>query len=408
MGIYKQKKLVLVKIYYLSTAFDIAKKISFQKEKTYTRFIVRLSIAATAISVAAIILTLGIVNGFQKSISNKVYEFWGDIRVASVNGIPLELSQDPKVMMSDSIESITPFINQSSVLSYGQEIEGVVVKGIPTNSKIPFISKGSVFNMQDTSGNDIIISDAIANKLKIPLDSSIRIYLLNSGNIVQRKMKVIGFYHSGIEEYDRQFVLMDIKTVRKLINNYSQIEGYSIQVKKDIPVDKVNEGLLKKIPKNWVATPIKDYYPQIFDWINVQNVNKNVTITILLIIAIVNLLTCLFILMLERVNMIGTLTAMGASHSFIRQIFLYQASFICWMGIGIGSIIGIGFALFQQKFNLIQLDESAYFIKYLPIHINWLQVLLVIISTAVISYVSFLIPTLWIKKIAPAKAIKFD
>ena len=112
--------------------------------------------------------------------------------------------------------------------------------------------------------------------------------------------------------------------------------------------------------------------------------------------------------MLERVNMIGTLTAMGASHSFIRQIFLYQASFICWMGIGIGSFIGIGFALFQQKFNLIQLDESAYFIKYLPIHIHWLQVLLVIISTAVISYVSFLIPTLWIKKIAPAKAIKFD
>ena len=126
----------------------------------------------------------------QKSISNKVYEFWGDIRVASVNGIPLELSQDPKVMMSDSIESITPFINQSSVLSYGQEIEGVVVKGIPTNSKIPFISKGSVFNMQDTSGNNIIISDAIANKLKIPLDSSIRIYLLNSGNIVQRKMTI--------------------------------------------------------------------------------------------------------------------------------------------------------------------------------------------------------------------------
>ena len=123
-------------------------------------------------------------------------------------------------------------------------------------------------------------------------------------------------------EVNKKFVLIDIKTIRKLINNYTQIEGYSIQVKKDFPVDKVNEGLLNKIPKNWVATPIKDKYPQIFDWINVQNVNKNVTITILLIIAIVNLLTCLFILMLERVNMIGTLTAMGASHSFIRQIFL--------------------------------------------------------------------------------------
>jgi lipoprotein-releasing system permease protein len=392
----------------LSTAFDIAKKISFQKEKTYTRFIVRLSIAATAISVAAIILTLAIVNGFQKSISNKVYQFWGDIRVGSINGLPLELSEDPKIMQSDSIESITPFINQSAVLAYGQDIEGVVIKGMPASSKIPLLTKGQVFNVQDTNNNEIIISDAISNKLKIPLDSNIRVYLLNSGNIVQRKLKVIGFYHTGIEEYDRQYVLMNIKTVKKLLNNYTQVEGYTIHLKNEMPVEKVNEGLINKIPKNWVATPIKEYYPQIFDWINVQNVNKNVTITILLIIAIVNLLTCLFILMLERVNMIGTLASMGASHSFIRKIFLYQASFICWMGIGIGSFLGIGLALLQQKFNFIQLDESAYFIKYLPIHINWMQVLLVIVSTAIISYISFLIPTLWIKKIAPAKAIKFD
>ena len=397
-----------MKIYYLSTAFDIARKISFQKEKTYTRFIVRLSIAATAISVAAIILTLAIVNGFQQSISDKVYQFWGHIRVASVSGEPIELNQNTNVLWSDSVASVTPFINQSCVLSYGPDIEGVVMKGIPANSKIPFIIKGTVFNIQDTSRNDIIISDALANKLKIPLDSSIRIYLLNNGNVVQRKMKVIGFYHSGIEEYDRQFVIVDIKTIQKLLNNYAQIEGFAVGLKKDMPVDLVNDGLLHKMPKNWVATPIKEYYPQIFDWINVQNVNKNVTISILLIIAIVNLLTCLFILMLERVNMIGTLSALGASHSFLRQIFLYQASFICWMGIGIGSGIGIGFALLQQQFHFIQLDESAYFIKNLPIHINWLQVLLVIICTAIVSYASFLIPTLWIKKIAPAKAIKFD
>jgi lipoprotein-releasing system permease protein len=397
-----------MKIKYLSTAFDIAKKISFQKEKTYTRFIVRLSIAATSISVAAIILTLAIVNGFQKSISDKVYQFWGHIRVASVSGEPMELKQEAAVLWSDSVASVTPFINQSCVLSYGPDIEGVVMKGVPANSKIPFIIKGAVFNTQDTSRNDIIISDALANKLKIPLDSNIRIYLLNNGNVVQRKMKVIGFYHSGIEEYDRQFVIVDIKTVQKLLNNYTQIEGFAVGLKKDMPVDKVSDGMLHKIPKNWVATPINEYYPQIFDWINVQNVNKNVTISILLLIAIVNLLTCLFILMLERVNMIGTLTAMGASHSFLRQIFLYQASFICWIGISIGSAIGIGFALLQQKFNLIQLDESAYFIKNLPIHMDWMQVLIVIVSTAIVSYASFLIPTLWIKKIAPAKAIKFD
>ena len=398
-----------MKIYTLSTAFDIAKKISFQKQKSYTRFIVRLSIAATAISVAAIILTLSIVNGFQDSIAHKVYQFWGHIRVASVSGAPIVKPIHPKQFTLPVVESITPFSNQSTVLSYGQDIEGVIAKGQPANSKIPFLIKGkNLRNNTDSSRNSIIISDALAAKLNIPLDSTIRLYFLNNGAVQQRKMKVVGFYHSGIEEYDRQFVLVDLKMLQQLYVNTNGIDGYSIELKKDANIELATDAIQKKLPANLVATSIKDYYPQIFDWIGVQTVNRNVTITILLIIAIVNLLTCLFILMLERVNMIGTLTAMGATHGFIRQVFLYQASFICWIGIGIGAIIGIGLSLLQARFGWIQLNEAAYFIKTLPIQMDAVQIIWVLLGTACISYLSFLIPTLWIKKISPAKAIKFD
>ena len=400
----------------MSTPFDIARKISFQKQKSYTRFIVRLSIAATAISVAAIIITLSIVNGFQESISEKVFKFWGHIRIGSVSGLPINENETPLKINNANIKSVTPYVSQSSVLSYKQDIEGVVVKGIPTNSNIPFITKGKSFennNQQINSTdsinrNSIIISDALALKLNIPLDSSIRLYFMNNGLVQQRKMKVIGWYHSGIEEYDRQFVMIDIKMLQQLNQNYNQVDGYTVQLINDQKMDNVANEIQATLPQNLVATNITDYYPQIFDWINVQSVNRNVIITILLIIAIVNLLTCLFILMLERVNMIGTLTALGASHGFIRTIFLYQASFICWMGIGIGSIIGIGFSLLQQYFSWIQLDETAYFIKTMPIKMYPTQIVLVILGTAFISYISFLIPTLWIKKIDPAKAIKFD
>ena len=400
----------------MSTPFDIARKISFQKQKSYTRFIVRLSIAATAISVAAIIITLSIVNGFQESISEKVFKFWGHIRIGSVSGLPINENETPLKINNANIKSVTPYVSQSSVLSYKQDIEGVVVKGIPTNSNIPFITKGKSFenNTQQINSTDsinrnsIIISDALALKLNIPLDSSIRLYFMNNGLVQQRKMKVIGWYHSGIEEYDRQFVMTDIKMLQQLNQNYNQVDGYTVQLINDQKMDNVANEIQATLTQNLVATNITDYYPQIFDWINVQSVNRNVIITILLIIAIVNLLTCLFILMLERVNMIGTLTALGASDGFIRTIFLYQASFICWMGIGIGSIIGISFSLLQQYFGWIQLDETAYFIKTMPIKMYPTQIVLVIIGTALISYISFLIPTLWIKKIDPAKAIKFD
>lgn len=397
-----------MKIYNLSTAFEIAKKISFQKQKSYTRFIVRLSIAATAISVAAIILTLSIVNGFQESIANKVYNFWGHIRVASVSGAPMDQGENLNAIKSKSVQSIVPFLSQSTVLSYRQDIEGVVAKGLPANTSIPFLIKGTtLIASKDSNSNTIIISDALAAKLNIPIDSSIRLYFLNNGAVQQRKMKVVGWYHSGIEEYDRQFVMVDLKMLQQL-NQNNNIEGYSIELKNGVDIDIANDEIQKKLPQNWVSTSINDYYPQIFDWIGVQTVNRNVTITILLIIAIVNLLTCLFILMLERVPMIGTLTAIGATHNFIRQIFLYQASFICWIGIGIGTFMGVGLSALQHYFGWIQLDETAYFIKTLPIQMNPMQIIGVILGTAIISYISFLIPTLWIKKIAPAKAIKFD
>jgi lipoprotein-releasing system permease protein len=397
----------------LSTPFDIAKKISFQKQKSYTRFIVRLSIAATSISVAAIIITLSIVNGFQENISEKVFKFWGHVRIGSVSGLPIEIEQVLQLKNS-KIESIIPYISQSSVLSYKQDIEGVVVKSIPTNTPAPFLIKGKSFAQNNTNdsltstSNSIIISDALATKLNIPLDSSIRLYFMNNGSVQQRKMKVIGWYHSGIEEYDRQFVMTDIKILQRLNQNGNQIDGFTIRLKDNQTIESATDEIQSALPKNLVATKITDYYPQIFDWIDVQTVNRNVIITILLIIAIVNLLTCLFILMLERVNMIGTLTALGATNHFIRTVFLYQASFICWIGIGIGTVIGVGFSLLQKQFGWIQLDETAYFIKNMPIKMYPAQIGLVIIGTAVISYLSFLIPTLWIKKINPAKAIKFD
>ena len=397
----------------MSTPFDIAKKISFQKQKSYTRFIVRLSIAATSISVAAIIITLSIVNGFQESISEKVYKFWGHIRIGSVSGLPIQNEQGLQ-LKNATIESVTPFAIQSSVLSYKQDIEGVVVKGIPTLKNTPFLIKGKSFeplqvnDSDKRNSNTIIISDALAAKLNIPLDSSIRLYFMNNGSVQQRKMKVIGWYHSGIEEYDRLFVMTDIKMLQQLNQTENQIDGYSVQLKDNGTIASTTDEIQTELPKNLVATSITDSYPQIFDWINVQTVNRNVIITILLIIAIVNLLTCLFILMLERVNMIGTLTALGASNHFVRSIFLYQASFICWIGIGLGTFIGVGFSLLQKQFGWIQLDETAYFIKTMPIKMYPSQILLVIIGTAVVSYLSFLIPTLWIKKINPAKAIKFD
>ncbi len=395
----------------MNTAFEIAKRISFQKQKTYTRFIVRLSIGATAISVAAIILTFSIVNGFQESIASKVYSFWGQVRVASINGISISRNQhvEKKILAVRPVQTITPFITQSTVLSYKQDIEGVNAKGMPNNEPSPFLVAGrNITTNKDSIIKEVILSKELAHKLNIPLGEEVRLYFLNNGAVQQRKLKLVGLFHSGIDDYDKQFIIVDIKLIQQLNQNNQQIEGYAITLKKEWDKNIAVNMIQKSLPANTVASTIDDYYPQIFDWIGVQTVNRNVTITIMLLIAIVNLLTCLFILMLERVNMIGTLTAIGASHQLLRKVFLYQASFISWIGIAIGCIVGLGLSFLQQYTGWIQLDETAYFMKELPIHIIPSQIILIIIGTALLSYISFLIPTLWIKKISPAQTIRFD
>jgi len=397
----------------LSTAFQIAKKISFQQKKSYTSIIVKLSIIATAISVAAIILTLSMVNGFQEHISNKVFSFWGHIRIESVSGEPLVQNDTviSRLIQSsqNQIKSIQPFIAQSTVLSFQQEIEGVVAKGLSANVPIPFLVKGhQLTKSKDSLMKEIVLSDAIAKKLNIQLNEYVKLYFLNSSSVQQRKFKVVGLYHTGIQDYDQQFVMIDIKSLQQLRNNFSNVEGYTVTLNDARNIDNQKDKIQAQLPHNWVSTTVPNYYPQIFDWIGVQTTNRNVAITIMLLIAIVNLITCLFILMLERIPMIGTLTAIGASNGFIRQVFIYQASIICWSGVILGAVIGIGLSLLQQHFGWIQLDETAYFVKTLPIKMIPIQIMSILLGTVIISYISFLIPTLWIKRISPAAAIRFD
>ena len=395
----------------MNTAFEIAKRISFFKQKNYTRFIVRLSIAATAISVAAILLTFSIVNGFQSTVSNKLYAFWGHLQISAVNGANLNDNPNTAKQISaiPNVQSASAFLNQTMVLSKDIEIEGLNAKGIADFRRIPNLFKGRPLQrIHQSLSKEIVISKSIATKLQIDTGDQVRLYFLQDGQVQERKLKVVGLFHTVIEEYDLKNVFVDIQLLQQLLQAPSAISGYQVNLKDLTKISETAMEIQSVLPNNWVANASAALYPQLFDWIQVQNINRNITIVILLFIAIVNLITCLLILLLERIPMIGSLSAMGASQDLIRKIFLYQASFIAWMGIGIGVLIGLGLSLLQLKFQWIHLDESAYLIDVLPIRIQPMQVIGIVIGTAIVSYLSFLLPTIWIKRISPAKAIRFD
>ena len=395
----------------MNTAFEIAKRISFYKQKNYTRFIVRLSIAATAISVAAILLTFSIVNGFQSTVSHKLFSFWGHLQISSVNGASLNDNPElaKKIKTISNVQSSSAFLNQTMVLAKDIEIEGLNAKGIADFSSIPNLIQGRLIQSDGQSpSKEIVLSKNLASKLHIVIGDEVRLYFFQNNQVQERRLSVVGLFHSGIEAYDLKNVFIDIHLLQQLIQAPNAITGYQINVKDLNTIAQTQIDIQSILPENWVASASADLYPQLFDWIQVQNINRNITIIIMLFIAIVNLITCLLILLLERVPMIGSLNAMGATHAMIRKVFLYQASFIACAGIGLGVLIGLGLSILQLKFHWIQLDESAYLIDVLPIQIQPFQVIGVVFGTAIVCYLSFLLPTIWIKKISPAKAIRFD
>ena len=395
----------------MNTAFEIAKRISFYKQKNYTRFIVRLSIAATAISVATILLTFSIVNGFQSTVSSKLFSFWGHIQISSVNGASLneDAQVAKKIKTIPNIQSASAFLNQTMVLAKDIEIEGLNAKGIADFSSIPNLIQGRIIQSDGQSpGKEIVLSKNMAAKLHIAIGDQVRLYFFQNNQVQERRLSVVGLFHSGIEEYDLKNVFVDIQLLQQMTLAPTAITGYQMNVQDLSKIAQTQMDIQSNLPENWVASASADLYPQLFDWIQVQNINRNITIIIMLLIAVVNLITCLLILLLERVPMIGSLNAMGATHAMIQKVFMYQASFIAWIGIGLGVLIGLGLSILQLKFQWIQLDESAYLIDVLPIQIQPLQVIGVIVGTAIVCYLSFLLPTIWIKKMSPAKAIRFD
>jgi lipoprotein-releasing system permease protein len=423
---YKNTIRIFTKTTFLGLSYHIAKRIAFNKQQSFSRFIIRLSVAATAVSIIAMIITLAFVNGFQEKVAQKVFGFWGHIRVQKYESGKSLIAEELPLIKNKEVEGIiraTPgvvsyqsFATKSAVLESNNEIEGVLIKGIEHGENHQALKRYLVagkwidFN-ESTYSKEVLVSDAVAKQLQIKLNDTIKVHFVATNTDAQktyRKLVVVGFYHTGIEEYDKLFMIADINLIRR-INNWdnNQIGGYEVFIDQHQNIDAVSSNLSNKLPSEWMSKSIKEIYPNIFDWLDIQDVNRNVVFIVMGIVALINLITCLLILMLERTNMIGLLKSMGATNWTIQKIFIVYASFITLAGVGFGLLIGVGICLLQQATGFITLDEASYYITVAPIKIIWWQVAAVCAGTTLVCFVSLFLPTLLIPKISPVKAIEF-
>jgi lipoprotein-releasing system permease protein len=402
----------------------IARRVAFNRERSFSRFIIRLAIAATVISVGAMLLTLAFTNGFQFAISQKVFNLWGHLRVQHYSPNRGLISEEAPMEKNDTvlhilqqdpgIKTIQPFASKYAVVRSSESIDYVQLKGVEKEYDFgnlhDFLKAGRWPRFPDSGySNEIVLSEYTANQLRIKIGDKVVIYFVrNDGPPRVRPMIVSGLFKTGIEDYDKLIAIGDLRLIQRL-NNWTprQIGGYEIFTKDYREAEAVNSRIYDQLPKDWGSTTTQETYPNIFDWLNLQNMTIAIVLIIMIVVATLNLVTCLIILVLERTRMIGILKALGTPNFSIQTIFLYQGSIITLFGIVLGNIFGLTVCFLQQRYGFITLPEDAYFISKAVVRLEWWHFVLVNGGTFLICFLILMIPTIIVRRMQPARAIQF-
>lgn len=393
-----------------------------------SRPFIRITTIAVALSLAIMIIAVAIVTGFKKEISEKTIGFGSHIQITNYDGNrsyetrPISKNQDciPKIKEIKGIRHIQVFALKPGIIKTDTDIQGVVLKGIGPDFDWSFFKKslvaGETFELSDTvTTNKTIISKTLASLLKLKVGDQFQMFFVQEPPRV-RVFTVSGIYDTKMSEFDKVFVLGDIRHVRKL-NDWKddQISGFEILVddfdrieELALKVDDISGFVFFEDGSKLKVQSIIEKYPTIFDWLGLQDINAIILIIIMIVVAGINMISGLLIIILERTKMIGVLKAMGAANPLIRRIFLIQSGFIVIRGLIFGNIIGLAICLIQKHFGILKLDEASYYLSTVPIYLNAFHILLLNIGTFIVTIAMLVVPSMVISRISPEKTIKFD
>ncbi len=406
----------------------IAKRIIANKKdkSSISSPIIKIAIVAIALGMIVMIISVATGLGLKYKIRDKISGLNGHILLQKFNQNESENTNIPIVLDStlyqtlqaiEGVKKIQGTATKNAMIRTEKDFEMVVFKGVSPDYDWHFftdyLQEGKLpqFSNKKTS-NEILISQFLADKLQLKVGDKVVSWFLKNTNTAKanaRSFLISGIYNSGIKEFDSHYIIGDLKVIQRL-NKWkpNQVGSIEVLINDFKQLEPITNVIYENMDPLINAVPITEKFPDIFEWINMFDVNITLIIIIMIVIGGINMITALLVLILERTQMIGILKALGNTNKSIRKIFLYNAGYLILKGLFWGNLIGLGLIFLEKNFHFISLNPDNYYVNHIPFHLSVTHIFLLNLGTLILCLLMLILPTYLVSKISPVKAIKFD
>lgn len=398
----------------------LANRINTKGQRTFSKLIVRVTIGALSIAIIAILLSVAILRGFKEEITTKQRGFFGDIVVTKQTLTDYELtpvmltdSQGAEILQISNIESINGFATKVGIINVNSEVEGVMLKGIEPNYDQRFLKsslvEGDILDLNaDNQEQQLLVSHYLSNRLHLKVGDDLIMSFVQDNRTRKRKFVVKGIYRTNSDDWDKNYVVGSIGVIRKMNNLQEKETGaYEIRVKDFQKLTETTEEVNEVLPVSLKATHVIDYWADVFNWLEMLDMNDDIIFVLMVIVAVINMISSLLITILERTNMIGILKALGMSNTALRRVFMMNSLYIIGYGLLIGNVVAFVTYFFQRSTHFFKLDPSIYYLEFVPMNIDVLTVVVLNISVIILVFLTTVIPSMLVTRISPIKTIQF-
>ena len=406
----------------------IAKRLATSKDhkSSISAPIIKIAIAAIAIGMIMMIVSIATGIGLQNTIRQKVAAFNGHIIISNYSNNQSDVSTEPISTVQkfypnfktvSGISHIQAVATKAGIIRTETAFEGVLLKGVDARYDFrnlqEYLVAGRIPNFKSTLNNEILISKYLANRLNLKLNDACNTFFMKqNGNLLPnlRRFKIVGIFDSGFQEFDASYIIGDLRHIQKM-NKWlpNQVGSFEVFISDFSQIAKKSEEVYAETSSVLNTQPITEKFYYIFEWLKLFDFNILMIIAIMILVSSVNMIVALLVLILERTQMIGILKAVGANNWSVRKIFLYNAFYLIVRGLLWGNGIAIAILVLQKKFQILTFpNPEQYYCKIIPVDFNWMFILFLNAGTVSICLLFLIIPSYLITKVSPAKAIRFD